>query len=597
MAHRLSQLTERLEDRRELAAQFAGLVERLGRTTLFAVSGEKSLLTEVERRLAAARDRIRHAAAAGVVGELLDDLADQLDGPVWRAVEDITPELVSRAAQQDELITSITAEKLGWEKRVAELHEALADASAEYASVLDDRAHVIALQSLVKQAKRAHKQEQYDQVFGKLTQLKTEFDDIEKTYHDKHQAPLLTVLQRKRDTARVLKSRTELLMLKRSVPSDDLLEYTAVLRTQHGPDTTTVNLPGVSEVIKQDREAVRRLADQVTEAVNTGLRKLSRADDPQPVVSGEQGEMATQLRNVGDLLYSLLVPDAIQRVLAESKSSLIISTNDMEIPWELMHDGENFLCRRRPLSRMPVGASIPRRPAPPAVGTNDQLKFLLIYADPFHNLPKAKEEVVAIAEQLKARWNTEERELIQVTTLLDRDATGQALNEALLFGGHHVIHYAGHAEFVREHPERSRLILAGEEPFMAQKAQRITRGTPMVFLNACDSSRAAEAAAHGTTYLGREHQGLASAFFYGGASAVVGALWPVYDDLAAQFAIDFYGELLNGAMVGEAMRCARENAYSTNPTHIAWAAYALYGDPTARLAVLPATKRSDESTA
>lgn len=595
VAHRLSQLTAKLEDRRDLVTQFAGYVERLGETNLFAVDGENSLLLEARQRLDTARDRIRGAAATGVVGELLGDLLELLDGPVWRAMEDVTPELRSRLAQQDELITAINAERLSWEKRVAELHEALADASAEDASVLDDRAHVIALQSLVKQANRARKQEQYDQVFGKINQLKAQFTDIDNAYQEKHGVPLLTVLHRKRDAARILKSRTELLILKRSTPGD-LIEYTALLRTQNGPDTTTVNLPGVSEVIKQDRDSVRSLIDQATEAVNSGIRKLSLADDPQPTAATEQGEMAEQLRNVGDLMYSLLVPHEIQRVLAESRSSLIISTNDMEIPWELLHDGENFLCRRRPLSRMPVSASVPRRPPPPAAGANDQLKFLLIYADPLDNLPNAQDEIVGIAKQLRERWNAEERELVQVTTLLGPQATGQALNEALLFGGHQVIHYAGHAEFDPERPERSKLILAGGEPFMAQKVQCITRGNPIVFLNACESSRAAEGAGQSTTYLGREHQGLASAFIHGGASACVGALWPVYDDLAAQFAIDFYGELLSGAVVGEAMRCAREKAHSTNPTHIAWAAYALYGDPTARLAVLPATKGPYEPT-
>jgi CHAT domain-containing protein len=85
------------------------------------------------------------------------------------------------------------------------------------------------------------------------------------------------------------------------------------------------------------------------------------------------------------------------------------------------------------------------------------------------------------------------------------------------------------------------------------------------------------------TYLQEKAEGLASAFIYGGARACIGALWPIHDDAAAQFAIEFYRSALDGQTVGEALRLARGEIKERFPDRITWAAFVLYGDPTARL--------------
>jgi hypothetical protein len=144
---------------------------------------------------------------------------------------------------------------------------------------------------------------------------------------------------------------------------------------------------------------------------------------------------------------------------------------------------------------------------------------------------------------------------------------------------------AGHASFNKDDPELSGLLLAKGELLYAQKLRRLLSGHPLVFLNACESGRAAnEQDVLATSYMGKPAEGLASALLDGGAMACVGALWPVYDDAAAEFAVSFYRYLLMGHLIGEALRRARVDSRKKHGEVVTWASFALYGDPTARLA-------------
>jgi CHAT domain-containing protein len=147
---------------------------------------------------------------------------------------------------------------------------------------------------------------------------------------------------------------------------------------------------------------------------------------------------------------------------------------------------------------------------------------------------------------------------------------------------------AGHAAFDKDSSDLSGLLVSdgqnGKEIFFTQKVRRLLKGQPLVFLNACQSGVTAnEAMAPSTNYLLESAEGLATAFLYGGALACIGSLWPVYDQPAAEFALEFYRKALDGYMLGEAMRLARIETRRKYPRQVTWAAFALYGDATFRL--------------
>jgi len=77
-----------------------------------------------------------------------------------------------------------------------------------------------------------------------------------------------------------------------------------------------------------------------------------------------------------------------------------------------------------------------------------------------------------------------------------------------------------------------------------------------------------------------ETKGLASSFILGGALGIMGTLWLISDEGAAQFGSTFYENPLAGQSLGEAMRQARLHVRESRPHDVTWASFVLYGDPT-----------------
>jgi hypothetical protein len=82
--------------------------------------------------------------------------------------------------------------------------------------------------------------------------------------------------------------------------------------------------------------------------------------------------------------------------------------------------------------------------------------------------------------------------------------------------------------------------------------------------------------------------GWAQRFVECGASAFIGSLWEISDDLAIRFAVEFYNRLwgLSGHSpqpLGQAFSEARRVIKAADPADPTWLAYVLYGDPEARV--------------
>lgn len=156
-----------------------------------------------------------------------------------------------------------------------------------------------------------------------------------------------------------------------------------------------------------------------------------------------------------------------------------------------------------------------------------------------------------------------------------RDASEAFLESSPLahFG---VLHFAAHAVSDDSHPERSAVVLApGDSAHdgLLQPREIVALDLPpgLVVLSACSS--AAGPIVHGEGVLG-----LAQAFLQAGSRAVVGGLWPVRDEAAAQLMQDFAKHLAAGLSVTAALARAKRDRLDAGSPAADWAGFIVIGD-------------------
>jgi len=262
--------------------------------------------------------------------------------------------------------------------------------------------------------------------------------------------------------------------------------------------------------------------------------------------------------------------DLPARLRATRGDYLVLGCDQMTVrlPWELLHDGEQFLSRSHRLSRqLEIGG--PGRTAawPPADG---RLKVLVV-GDPQGNLPGAAREAKAIAKALRGLPGSHVK-------LLESPVSWGKLSRALNEDWD-VLHYAGHAAYDEERHGASGLIL--QDGTLTADDLSTRRYLPrLVVANACQSAKS-----DGDLFDGAPPtRDLVAGLLGAGARAVVGSMWKVGDAAAATFGTSFYAALAGGAAgaptpVGDAVAAARAAVAREHPDDPAWGGYALYGSP------------------
>jgi hypothetical protein len=291
-------------------------------------------------------------------------------------------------------------------------------------------------------------------------------------------------------------------------------------------------------------------------------------------------DIGATLTKLGQTIYKSYIPPLARDYLRNLKLEFLeVSTNDVEIPWELMHDGDNFLCLKYAMGRA-VQTKIRIPTQHPEV--RDKITILFI-SDPLGNLPQAQEEVKIIVGELQKY-----SDMFEIDILEGKDASIDKVVEKLLTTHYEVIHYAGHVEYNADKPEESVLLLY-DNGVTAKYVHNIIEFPPvLVFMNACSSAKATSM--DQLPYQG-ELIGLGDAFIASGVSAYIGALWPIHDKPSAEFAITFYKSLAEGKCVGVALREAKRTSYlKYGRKNITWAAFILYGDPRTKLLQLKEQK-------
>ncbi|HED04573.1 MAG TPA: CHAT domain-containing protein [Candidatus Fraserbacteria bacterium] len=277
-------------------------------------------------------------------------------------------------------------------------------------------------------------------------------------------------------------------------------------------------------------------------------------------------DLHERLIRLGRRLYALYIPRSTHGYLtalleAHPEAPLRLETEGpvRALPWELLHNGEDFLSLLLPLARTPVQMLENPR------GFIGSVRRVLLVS-PQSDLDQAAGEIGTIYQVLTGELG------LQVEVLAGLDASKAELVRALRAGNFDALHYSGHSCHDPDRAGASYLILNGGRKLRADELRRLAQEShlKLVFLNSCASGSTVGWAGEGVA-------GLADAFVQNGIPSVIGMRWPVSDRGARTLALAFYHELAQSGDPAAALRQARLAVGSDSdwedPT---WAAPLLY---------------------
>lgn len=282
------------------------------------------------------------------------------------------------------------------------------------------------------------------------------------------------------------------------------------------------------------------------------------------------------LDDYGEGLAGLVLTEEIRAVLASMHGRRLVVVHDARssrIPWETLRlDGhspalETGMSRRYMADNLSVAKWLEQR------RHGDRIDLLLV-VNPTRDLDGAEEE----GERVGKLFGTQSR--VRVTELRGDQASKKVLVKAFSSGCYDVVHYAGHAYFDAESPQRSGIVCAGGERLRGEELASLGNLPTLVFFNACEAARIRRASDDSVPDIRTRIEtsaGLAEAFLRGGVANYVGTYWPVGDDPALAFAESFYTSLLEGTPIGDALLQARKQVAALES--VDWADYIHYGNP------------------
>ncbi|MFJ4711294.1 CHAT domain-containing protein [Streptomyces sp. NPDC088785] len=281
-----------------------------------------------------------------------------------------------------------------------------------------------------------------------------------------------------------------------------------------------------------------------------------------------------ELARLGGQLYDALFPQTgrldLVRRLREATGPLLVQSNESLVPWELLHDENEFLGLSHDIGRRAKVDSF----VVDGRGS-DRIRRALVVGDTLGDLSAAREEIARISAWLTGRG-------VECTVLSGAQASmtrvvGELADKARPYD---LFHYSGH---VSGEPDAAGLLVHDRKFIGLDALQPLARrgAPPIVFVNGCTTASSTLDAGSFALAQAAKTMNACMSFMLMGAKTVVGTRTPVGDGSALRFAEAFYQQLGEQAAAGAAVRGARaELAEAGDGT---WASFVLYGDPSVKI--------------
>lgn len=338
-------------------------------------------------------------------------------------------------------------------------------------------------------------------------------------------------------------------------------------------------------------DPIAKSLDQFATSPSARARKRARRAS-RKIMAASSSDMTL----FGQQLLNLLIPSRIQGDLRKGGLFLEIGMDQalLDYPWELMHDGHDFLCLKHQIGRfVNVTAEDMTKVQLPKdwVGVKlDRLSVLIIsvpnpkpryLGDSFDPLPGAKAETDAIVKTLDRLRKQNVRVVYELKK--DNEATYNEVSKVLMNGNYQIVHFSGHARYDERDPSQSGLALYDRDMSAGEVVGYFSKNPPVLcFMNACETGRTGTPGSPTARTRKVHHDifGLAQAFLRTGAY-LIGSRWTLGDKAAEAFAKQFYLSLLGREKsIGDAITGARKACKeASREDQFSWASYLFYGDP------------------
>ncbi len=281
--------------------------------------------------------------------------------------------------------------------------------------------------------------------------------------------------------------------------------------------------------------------------------------------------------------YQDIIPagihDALQRALAAPGATptlrIHMHTATEWIPWEILHDGTDFLGLRLPLARLPI------MPTGPNLGAQQPRQVQRVY-----NLLGENTFDTPVAAALSSSWQATFDGLLPAAVQQVRlpGANGQAnaypnVDQFMMAAAQSdILHVTCHGDY---DPADGRVFWTLNrfgQPGLNYRIRALFLNTlnlahaPLIFGNACYSGRGGDTS-------NSLAPGFGAIFFEKGALAFIGTLAAITQPVAVSFARQFYQRLLGapGMPVGQALWETKRYFAAQNSLDPSYLYYTLYG--------------------
>ena len=330
------------------------------------------------------------------------------------------------------------------------------------------------------------------------------------------------------------------------------------------------------------REDLSKLQTRIDEQLRSDMEALD------PAVGEQVAE-----GNYFSLLYEPLVPESLQALLKASQPDhagdpppilrIHIDPSLDWIPWEVAHDGDEYLGLRFRIARLPiVTLGHESQPAKDPWPVDHIYSFLGEFVLDDGLLPhwQATFPLNGAALVSEKRFPDDVAQRFPRVRDVEEAAVDAKIVHFTCHGGLKDAGTEGGSFWTLNHKKPANPQFKIHAPIVRALKTKLPLTQPLIFGNACGSSGHAAGAGGLVNSFG-------SLFVQSGASGFVGTFAPIAKDRAIQFAKEFYENLLvRGDPIATAVWRTKEHFQKTAPNDPSALFYCHYGKPGARYTLL-----------